>query len=157
MNHIFQMAQVTSNKMVHKKRHNFLAQFSIPFHMVWSVLLRVLAQKTTFWLVEILWQPIRSFFLTVFEANTRNKTHHVKGYGKLCQKTVSFLVYHFVWGHLGVLKDVFYFYRLICLAKTGLCFHDDARNGKKVWLDLPSTFNPALMAGRWCWRVACLY
>ena len=44
--HIFQNALVTSNKMVHKKRHHFLAQFSIPFHMVWSVLLRVLAQKT---------------------------------------------------------------------------------------------------------------
>ena len=27
--HIFQNAQVTSNKMVHKKRHHFLAQFSI--------------------------------------------------------------------------------------------------------------------------------
>ena len=31
-----------------QKRHHFLAQFSIPFHMVWSVLLRVVAQKTTF-------------------------------------------------------------------------------------------------------------
>ena len=49
--------------MVRKKRHNFLAQFSVLFHPVWSVWLRVLAQKTTFWLVEILWQPIRSWFL----------------------------------------------------------------------------------------------
>ena len=56
--HIFQNAQVTSNKMVHMKRHYFLAQFSTPFHMVWSVLLRVLAQKATFWLVEILWQKL---------------------------------------------------------------------------------------------------
>ena len=32
--------------MVHNKRYNFLAKFSIPFPMVWSVLLRVLAQKT---------------------------------------------------------------------------------------------------------------
>ena len=53
--HIFLNAQGTWNKMVHKKRHSFLAQFSIPFHMVWSVLLRVLAQKNTFWLVEILY------------------------------------------------------------------------------------------------------
>ena len=35
-----------------------------------------LAQKTTFWLVEILWQLIRSFYSMVFEANTRNKTEH---------------------------------------------------------------------------------
>ena len=73
---IFPNAQMTSNKMVHKKRHHFLAQFSIPFHMVWSVLLQVLAQKTTFWVVEILWEPIRSFFLIVFEASTRDKTKH---------------------------------------------------------------------------------
>ena len=71
--HIFQNTQVTSNKMVHKKRHHFLAQFSMPFHMVWSVLLQVLAQKTTFWLVEILWQPIRSFYSMVFEAITTHK------------------------------------------------------------------------------------
>ena len=74
--HIFPNAQVTSNKMVHKKIHHFLATFSIPFHMVWSVLLRVVAHKTTFWLVEILWQPIRSFYSMVFEATTRNKTEH---------------------------------------------------------------------------------
>ena len=75
--HIFQNVEVTSNKMAHKKRHHFLAQFSIPFHMVCSVLLRVLAQKTTFWLVEILWQPIRSFYSMVFEATTRNKMKHI--------------------------------------------------------------------------------
>ena len=77
-NHIFQSALETSNKMVHKKRHHFLTQFSLPFHMVLFVLLRVLAQKTTLWQVEILWQPIRSFFLMVFEANTRNKTEHTR-------------------------------------------------------------------------------
>ena len=44
--HILQNNQVTSNKMLHRKRHHFLAQFSIPFHMVCSVLLRVLASKT---------------------------------------------------------------------------------------------------------------
>ena len=63
--------------MVHKKGHQFLAQFSIPFHMVWSVLLRVVAQKTTLWLVEIFWQPIRSFYSMVFEATTRNKMKHI--------------------------------------------------------------------------------
>ena len=44
--HILQNTQVTSNKMLHRKRHHFLAQFSILFHMVCSVLLRVLASKT---------------------------------------------------------------------------------------------------------------
>ena len=44
--HILQNAQVTSNKMVHKKRHQFLATFSIPFHLVCPVFLRVLASKT---------------------------------------------------------------------------------------------------------------
>ena len=71
--HILQKTQVTSYKMVHKKRYHFLAQF----YMVCSVLLRVLAQKTTFWLVEILWQTIiRSFYSMVFEVNTCNKTEH---------------------------------------------------------------------------------
>ena len=48
-NHIFQNAQVTSNKIVHKKKHHFLGQFSIPFHMVRSVLFRVLTSKTIEW------------------------------------------------------------------------------------------------------------
>jgi len=30
----------------------------------------------------------------------------VKGHAKLCQKMVSFLVCHFVWGHFGLLIDV---------------------------------------------------
>ena len=30
----------------------------------------------------------------------------MKGYGKLCQNMVSFLVFHFVSGHLGVLQNV---------------------------------------------------
>ena len=93
MHHIFQNAQVTWNKMVHNKRHHFLAQFSIAFHMVWSVLLQVLAQKTTFWLAEILWQPIRSFYSMVFEANTRNKTEHTmwKGMENCARKRCLFL------------------------------------------------------------------
>ena len=91
--HILQMAQVTSKKVVHKKRHHFLATFSIPFHMVWSVLLRVVAHKTTFWLVEILWQPIRSFYSMVFEATTRNKMKHImwKGMENCARKWCLFL------------------------------------------------------------------
>ena len=34
------------------------------------------SSKNTFWLVVILWQPIRSFYSMVLEANTRNKTEH---------------------------------------------------------------------------------
>ena len=112
-NHIFQMAQVTSNKMVHKKRHHFLAQFSIPFHMVWSVLLRVLAQKTTFWLVEILWQPIRSFYSMVFEATTRNKTEHTmwKGIENCARKWCLFLC--------TILFEVTWAFWKMCCTKKG--------------------------------------
>jgi len=35
-----------------QKRHHFVAQVSIPFHMVSSVLLRVLASETTEWLPD---------------------------------------------------------------------------------------------------------
>ena len=51
----FKTPKWPQTKWYTKKRHHFLAQFSIPFHMVWSILLRVLAQKITFPLVEILW------------------------------------------------------------------------------------------------------
>ena len=44
--HVLQNAQVAGIKMVHKKRHLFLAQFSIAFHMLCSILLRVVASKT---------------------------------------------------------------------------------------------------------------
>ena len=79
--------------MVHKKRHHFLALFSIPFHMVWSALLRVVAQKTTFWLVEIFWQPIRCFYSMVCEATTRNKMKHImwKGMENYARKWCLFL------------------------------------------------------------------
>ena len=50
----FQRQKWHANKNVHNFWHCFLAQYSMPFHMVWSVLLGVLAPETTFWLVEIL-------------------------------------------------------------------------------------------------------
>ena len=34
------------------------------------------SSKTTFWPVEIFWQPIRSFYSMAFEATTRNKMNH---------------------------------------------------------------------------------
>ena len=73
--------------MVHKKRHHFWTQFSIPFHMVWFVL--CVSSK------NYLMQPIRSLYSMVFEHMQQIGTHHVKGYGKLCQ--VSSLAYHCVW------------------------------------------------------------
>ena len=75
-NHIFQNTWGTWNIMVHKKKRNFLAQFAMPFHLVWLVSLRVIAQKTTFWTVESHRQPIRGFYSMVFEANTCNETDH---------------------------------------------------------------------------------
>ena len=75
--------------------------------MLWSVLLRVVAQKTTLWLVEIFWQPIRSFYSMVFEATTRNKMKHIMWKSmKNCARKWCLFVYHFVWGYLGVLQDV---------------------------------------------------
>ena len=101
--HIFQNVQVTSNKMVHKKRHHFLTQFSIPFHLVRSVLLRVLAQKTTFRLLEILRQPITSFYSMVFKArNTRNKTEQtVWKVWKAAPENGIFSCVSFCWRSLG--------------------------------------------------------
>ena len=63
------------------------------FHVVWSILFWVLAPETTFWLVEILWQPIGSFYSLVFEANTRNKTEHTmrKGMENCARKWCLFL------------------------------------------------------------------
>ena len=45
-------------------KHHFPAQFSIPFHMVSSVLLQVLAQKNISWLVGILWQASIHYLAT---------------------------------------------------------------------------------------------
>ena len=53
----------------------------------------------------------------------------MKGYGILCQKMVSFPVYHFIWGHLGVFArcgreqknlEIWKFSRLKNEVKTGL-------------------------------------
>ena len=52
--HIFTKAQATSNKNAHNFWHHFQAQFLMLFHLVWSILFRVLAWETTFSLVEIL-------------------------------------------------------------------------------------------------------
>ena len=60
--HIFQKAQVTSNKMEPKKRHHFLAQFFMAFLVVWFVLFQLLAFGTIKWKLFIGWwkRPIRT-------------------------------------------------------------------------------------------------
>ena len=53
LNHIFQKAQVASDKNAHKLQHHFWAQFFMLFHMMWSILSGVLALKTVSdWLLK---------------------------------------------------------------------------------------------------------
>ena len=90
--HILQNALVTSNKMVHKKRYHFLAQFFKLFHMRCFILLQVVASKNHWiegsdWLSKNLNQLVRGFLSYHLQ---QNWPHHVKGYWKLCQKLVSF-------------------------------------------------------------------
>ena len=95
--HIFSKAQVTSNKNAHNFRHHFWAQFLMLFSLAWSILFGVLAWETTFSLVEILQQPIRSFHLKVSKANTPNKMDHTRWKSiincgqKWCRKLFAFL------------------------------------------------------------------
>ena len=100
--------------MVHKKRHHFLAQFSIPFHMVWSVwFLSSVSSKKHLLTGWNYWTPNQKPLLNVFWRNgehyQQNGAHHVKRNGnceKLFWKMMSLLVYQFVCGHLGVLQVV---------------------------------------------------
>ena len=58
--------------------------------MVWTIFFRVLAPEITFWLVEILQQPIRSFYLHRFQSSKKNGSRDVQGQEnhsiKWCQK-----------------------------------------------------------------------
>ena len=67
-----------SNKIIYKKRHHFLSQFSTSFHMLCSVLLiqKVLASKTIEYKLPIGCQRISTSQKLVFWANTCNKTDH---------------------------------------------------------------------------------
>ena len=76
--------------MVCKKIIIFWPSFSWPF-MILPV--ASVSYKTTLWLEGILLQPIRSFyFIMVYKDKI---------------KMINF-VYHFVWGHLAIWKDVMY-------------------------------------------------
>ena len=54
--------------------HLFLTQLIMLFHMVALVLLSIVAFSTTFWLVEILQQPIRFFEMSGFKATMESRT-----------------------------------------------------------------------------------
>ena len=88
----FKTAQVTWQKMVQKKTPFSTTVFNSLLHGVIRFVASV-SSKTTFWLVEILYRPIRSFYLMVFEANTRNKTEHAmwKGMKNCARKWCIFL------------------------------------------------------------------
>ena len=60
----------------------------------------------SFWLAVIKFQQVIRCFLS--KHLQQKWPHHMKEYSKLCQKTVSYLAYHLVRGHLGVLKDMLY-------------------------------------------------
>ena len=65
--HIFQKAWLTSTQMIRKVGAFFLTQFLMSFHMVWSVLLQVLASKATEikvsdWLLKLLEAFLRCEF-----------------------------------------------------------------------------------------------
>ena len=138
LKHIFQKAQVNSNKMVHKKIYHFLAQVFMVFHVVWSVLFRVLAPETTFWTVEFLQQPIRRIHLVVFEANTRNKTNHTmwKGMQNCAKKWFLFLctiLFEVTWAFWKMWTVVQWTTRITDNSPTSqLCGHQ-LRTSAKLW------------------------
>ena len=71
--HIFAKPQVASNKYVHIFRHCFLAQYFMPFQMVWSVLFGVL-------------EPHKLLWFLLFKHSTNKMNSRVKGHENLCQK-----------------------------------------------------------------------
>ena len=108
-------AWVTSNKMVKNKPFS-----GTVFNTLWHGLLRVVAQKTTFWLAEIFGQPTRSFYSMVFEvvfdATICNKMKHImKGYGKIVPENDVFSCVPFCLRSLGRLK--------ICAIKSTWYYH----------------------------------
>ena len=81
--------------------HQFSTQFSMLFRMVPSVLLSMVAQISTFWLVEIPQQPIRISQFTGFLSyhGEKKERYRVKEHKKLCWKLMSKMSLHFVGGH----------------------------------------------------------
>ena len=71
--HIFPKAQVASNK---NDRHHFWAQLFMLFHMVWSILFRVLALKTLKWKFLIGCWRTSTNWKVVSWPNTPHKMNH---------------------------------------------------------------------------------
>ena len=95
--HIFEKAQVASNKNAHRLQHHFWAQFFMLFHMMWSILFRVLALKTLKWKFLIGCWRTSTKEKVVSRPNTLNKMNHtmwksVKNCApKWCCKLCAFL------------------------------------------------------------------
>ena len=115
------------NKMQGHFWHQFLTQFSMLFHMVPLVLLSMVALITTYfkesdWLLKNLHQSESGWKSYHGE---QNRGYHVKEHTKLCQKQLSKVTLHFVWGQLSRKQTVIY----LCF-----CLFDD---GKKAFDTLP--------------------
>ena len=95
--HIFQKAQVASNKNAHKLQHHFWAQFFMLFHMMWSILFHVLALKTSKWKFLIGYWRTSTNEKVVSWPNTTNKMNHTMWKSKKncapkwCSKLCAFL------------------------------------------------------------------
>ena len=94
---------MTPNKMQGHFWHQFLTQFSMPFHMVPSVLLSMVAIITTYfkesdWLLKNFHQSengLKSYH------GEQNRGYHMNEHKNLSQKQVSKVTLHFVWGQLS--------------------------------------------------------
>ena len=97
------------NKMQGHFWHQFLTQCSMPFQMVPSVLLFMVALIATYfiesdWLLKNLHQSesgSKSYH------GKQNWGYHVKEHTKLCQKQLSEVTLHFVWGQLSKKQTVY--------------------------------------------------
>ena len=83
--------------------HMFLIQHFMLSHMVAAAMVSTAAFLTNFLLVKILQQPIRIFEINGYWSchGEENACYHVKEHKKLCQKVVSKVTLHFVFGHLS--------------------------------------------------------
>ena len=117
LEHIFPKAQMAANKNAHNFWHHFRKQFFMLFHMVWSILFKVLALKTLNWKFLIGCWKISTNEKAVYQA----KMDHTKWKSiKNCvQKMVPELVCIFVWSPIGFCKDV---PSLICPTSKSMIF-----------------------------------
>ena len=91
------------NKMQGHFWHVFLTQFFMLFDMLPSVLLSMVASITTYfkesdWLLKNLYQSESGWKSYHGE---QNWGYHVKEHTKLCQRQLSKVTLHFVWGQLS--------------------------------------------------------